>query len=110
MQRCFTEKKPELGYTRRISKRNSRSPSCCAPAFTFHLGDLPIERIRRMPSPGTEVGGSATCDAEAQRLAALGIDFIVAKGAEAAPREFPSLYPREAAPPDLGRPHERAGL
>jgi nitronate monooxygenase len=53
------------------------------PVFTFHLGDLPIERIRRMQSLGIAVGGSATCVAEARRLAELGVDFIVAQGAEA---------------------------
>jgi nitronate monooxygenase len=51
--------------------------------FTFHLGDLPQERVRRLRSQGVRVGGSATCIAEAKRLEALGVDFIVAQGAEA---------------------------
>jgi len=51
--------------------------------FTFHPGDFPIEPIRRLQPLGIAVGGSATSIAEAQRLAGLGIDFIVAQGAEA---------------------------
>lgn len=51
--------------------------------FTFHLGDLPAGRIRRLQSLGIKVGGTATCVAEARRLEGLGIDFIVAQGAEA---------------------------
>lgn len=51
--------------------------------FTFHLGDLPQERVRRLQSQGVRAGGSATCVAEAERLEALGVDFIVAQGAEA---------------------------
>lgn len=51
--------------------------------FSWHLGDLPQERIRRLQSQGTKIGGSATCVAEALQLEALGVDFIVAQGAEA---------------------------
>lgn len=51
--------------------------------FTFHLGDMPRERVRRLQSQGVRVGGSATCVAEAAQLEALGVDFIVAQGAEA---------------------------
>ncbi len=51
--------------------------------FTFHLGDLPQERVRRLQSQGVKVGGSATSIAEALHLEALGVDFIVAQGAEA---------------------------
>lgn len=51
--------------------------------FTFHLGDLPQERVRQIQALGTKVGGSATCVAEAVRLEALGVDFIIAQGAEA---------------------------
>jgi nitronate monooxygenase len=51
--------------------------------LTFHLGDLPIERIRRLQSLGIAVGGSATCVAEARHVAELGVDFIVAQGSEA---------------------------
>jgi nitronate monooxygenase len=36
-----------------------------------------------MRARGISVGGSATCVAEAKRLEALGVDFIVAQGAEA---------------------------
>ena len=51
--------------------------------FSCHLGDLPAERVRRLQSQGIKVGGSANCIAEAERLEALGVDFIVAQGAEA---------------------------
>jgi len=51
--------------------------------FSCHLGDLPAERVRRLQSQGIKVGGSANCVAEAERLEALGVDFIVAQGAEA---------------------------
>ena len=51
--------------------------------FSCHLGDLPQERVRRLQSLGIKVGGSANCVAEAERLDALGVDFIVAQGAEA---------------------------
>jgi nitronate monooxygenase len=51
--------------------------------FTTHLGDLAVERVRRLQSLGVKVGGSANCVAEAERLEALGVDFIVAQGAEA---------------------------
>lgn len=52
-------------------------------AFTFHLGDLPPERVRRIQARGIKVGGSANCLAEARHLEALGVDFIVVQGAEA---------------------------
>jgi nitronate monooxygenase len=51
--------------------------------FTFHLGDVPAARIAALRSQGIRVGGSATCIAEAKHLAALGVDFVVAQGAEA---------------------------
>lgn len=51
--------------------------------FTFHLGDLPQERVRSIQALGVRVGGSANCIAEARHLEALGVDFIVAQGAEA---------------------------
>lgn len=51
--------------------------------FSCHLGDLPAERVRRLQSLGVKIGGSANCVAEAERLEALGVDFIVAQGAEA---------------------------
>jgi nitronate monooxygenase len=51
--------------------------------FSCHLGDLPQERVRRLQSLGVKVSASANCVAEAQRLEALGVDFIVAQGAEA---------------------------
>lgn len=52
--------------------------------FTFHLGDLPqAGLLRRLQAQGVKIGGSATCIAEARHLEALGVDFIVAQGAEA---------------------------
>lgn len=53
------------------------------PVLTFHLGVMARERVRHFQSLGVKVGGSATCVEEAQRLEALGVDFIVAQGAEA---------------------------
>jgi nitronate monooxygenase len=51
--------------------------------FSCHLGEVPQERIRRLQSQGVRVSASATCVAEALHLEALGVDFIVAQGAEA---------------------------
>jgi nitronate monooxygenase len=51
--------------------------------FTWHLGEPPQDCLRRLKSQGVKVGGSATCVAEAERLEALGVDFIIAQGAEA---------------------------
>jgi len=53
------------------------------PVLTFHLGVMQPERVRRFQALGVKVGGSATCVAEAVRLEALGVDFIIAQGAEA---------------------------
>ena len=51
--------------------------------FTFHLGDLDAGRIAGLRAQGIRIGGSATCIAEAKHLEALGVDFIIAQGAEA---------------------------
>ena len=51
--------------------------------FTWHLGDLPQDYLRRLQSQGVRVGASATCVAEAERLESLGVDFIIAQGTEA---------------------------
>ena len=51
--------------------------------FTWHLGDLPQDYLRRLKSQGVKTGASATCVAEAERLEALGVDFIIAQGTEA---------------------------
>ncbi|MFO1321119.1 MAG: nitronate monooxygenase family protein [Burkholderiales bacterium] len=50
---------------------------------TVHLGDLPRERIGQFRAAGIRVGASATSVEEARHLEALGIDFIIAQGAEA---------------------------
>lgn len=55
-----------------------------APAVvTFHLGDISAARLATIRALGAKVGGSATCVAEALHLEALGVDFIIAQGAEA---------------------------
>ena len=51
--------------------------------FTCHLGDLDAQRLRRLQAAGIRVGASATCVAEAKHLETLGVDFIIAQGAEA---------------------------
>jgi len=51
--------------------------------FTCHLGDLDAKRLRRMQAAGIRIGASATCIAEARHVEALGVDFIIAQGAEA---------------------------
>ena len=51
--------------------------------FTVHLSDLPEMNLRTLKAKNILVGGSATCVAEAQRLEALGFDFVIAQGGEA---------------------------
>ena len=51
--------------------------------LTFHLGVMHPDRVRRFQALGIRVGGGATCVAEAERLEAAGVDFIIAQGAEA---------------------------
>ncbi len=51
--------------------------------LTFHLNDLPADRLKRLRARGIKTGGSATCVAEALHLEALGVDFIIAQGGEA---------------------------
>lgn len=51
--------------------------------FTFHLGCASAQRIRALSEKGIKVAGSATCVAEARHLESLGVDFIIAQGAEA---------------------------
>ncbi len=51
--------------------------------FTAHLGECTTDRVRSLKQRGIKVGGSATCVAEAQRLEALGFDFIIVQGGEA---------------------------
>lgn len=50
---------------------------------TFHLNDLPADKLQRLHARGIKIGGSATCIAEALHLEALGVDFIIAQGGEA---------------------------
>lgn len=51
--------------------------------FTFHLGGVSPARIAAIRALGSKIGGSATCVAEAKHLEDLGVDFIIAQGAEA---------------------------
>jgi nitronate monooxygenase len=51
--------------------------------LTFHLHDLPADRLKRLRALGIRTGGSATCIAEALHLETLGVDFIIAQGGEA---------------------------
>lgn len=51
--------------------------------FTCHLGCIDAKRLQRMQAAGIRVGASATCIAEARHVEALGVDFIIAQGAEA---------------------------
>ncbi len=51
--------------------------------FTVHLGELAAERVRACKAAGILLGGSATGVAEAQRLEAAGMDFVIAQGGEA---------------------------
>jgi nitronate monooxygenase len=53
------------------------------PVFSFTFGDLGREHIDALQSDGTQVWGTATQVREAVHLAALGVDAIVAQGAEA---------------------------
>jgi len=50
---------------------------------TFHLGLMSSSWVRRFQSLGIKVGGGATCVAEAEKLQALGVDFVIVQGAEA---------------------------
>ncbi len=51
--------------------------------FNVHLGAMPEDALRALRAAGAKLGGSATCVAEAQRLEALGYDYVIAQGAEA---------------------------
>jgi nitronate monooxygenase len=53
------------------------------PVFSFTFGDLGRARIEALQADGSEVWGTATQVREAVHLAALGVDAIVAQGAEA---------------------------
>jgi nitronate monooxygenase len=51
--------------------------------FTAHLGELEEAWVRRFKGLGIRLGASATCVAEARRVEALGLDFVIAQGGEA---------------------------
>ncbi len=53
------------------------------PVFTFTFGPLPDGSVEALHEVGTLVGGTVTTSSEAEALAAQGVDFIVAQGAEA---------------------------
>jgi nitronate monooxygenase len=62
--------------------------------FTIHLGAIEVTRLRRMQAAGIRVGAGATCVAEAKHAETLGVDFIIAQGAEAGGHR--GTYLREA--------------
>ena len=65
--------------------------------FTVHLGELAEKRVREFKTLGIVLGASATCVAEAKRAEALGMDFVIAQGAEAGGHRGSYLRePREA--------------
>ena len=51
--------------------------------FTAHLGEVNEEWVRRFKARGICIGASATCIAEAERVEALGFEFVTAQGGEA---------------------------
>ena len=51
--------------------------------FTLHFGEIDPRRLHALKANGIRIGCSATCVAEAKHLEALGVDFIIAQGAEA---------------------------
>lgn len=51
--------------------------------FTAHLGELDPRWARELRALGIRLGASATCIAEARRVEALGMDFVIAQGGEA---------------------------
>ena len=65
--------------------------------FTAHLGELSEKWAREFHSLEIVLGASATCVAEAQRVEALGFDFVIAQGGEAGGHRGTYLRdPREA--------------
>jgi nitronate monooxygenase len=51
--------------------------------LTGHLGDMTPDTIARLRAAAVRIGASATSVREARHLEALGVDFIVAQGADA---------------------------
>ena len=51
--------------------------------LTGHLGDMTPDTIARLRAADVRIGASATSVREARHLEALGVDFIVAQGADA---------------------------
>ena len=65
--------------------------------FTAHLGELSEKWVSKFKSLGIKLGSSATCIAEAERIEALGFDFVIAQGGEAGGHRGTYLRdPREA--------------
>jgi nitronate monooxygenase len=67
------------------------------PVFTFTYGVPPLDRIVRLRRAGAVVIGTATTVGEAAHLAGLGVDAVVAQGAEAAGTRASFLSPFSAA-------------
>src|SRR5215471_11009145 len=51
--------------------------------ITVHVGDMTPETLARLRGVGARVAGCATSVREARHLEALGVDFVIAQGAEA---------------------------
>ena len=65
--------------------------------FTVHLGDLLPDMVKRLRQLNVRVAGSATSMKEARHLEALGMDFIIAQGAEAGGHRGTFLHVPEQA-------------
>jgi nitronate monooxygenase len=51
--------------------------------LTLHLGDMTPDTLSRIRGAGVRIGGAATSVREARHLESVGVDFVVAQGAEA---------------------------
>jgi nitronate monooxygenase len=65
--------------------------------LTVHLGDMTPDMLARFRGVGVLVGGSATSVREARHLEAIGVDFIIAQGAEAGGHRGTFLHEAEHA-------------
>src|SRR5262245_17739298 len=80
--------------------RSPQLEAVCAiapPVLTAHLGDIAPHAIARLRAAHVRIGASATSVREAQHLEALGVDFIVAQGAEAGGHRGTFLHEPERA-------------
>src|SRR4051812_18023107 len=70
------------------------------PMFSFTFGIPPASMLEACRAAGIATMGTATCVAEARALAAAGVDFICAQGAEAGGHH--GTFDRAAEPPLVG--------